>query len=135
MSESDVAARLPEGEAGVTRVTDRGEVVDAGVATARPDDVPPVVSIRTVATLSPASRTVRSAFRLSVIPSGGSVPLDGVMMSQGRSLVAVKGTAAPRPGTNSVRGNVPVPKGTTAWGEARATTIDASDENGPGRER
>ncbi len=102
------------GAAGVTSVTDTGEVVVAAVGTVCPDDDPPVVLIFTFAVLSPGSRVVRSAVSVSVIPPGGRVPLDGVIVSQGRSLVAVNCTAEPCPGTNSVRVKLPLPNGTMA---------------------
>src|SRR3954470_17191033 len=88
---------LPCGATGVTVVTETGTLKGGVVSSATtPFDAAPNVRM-TVAVFVPSFSAIGSERMVSVIPSGPSVPEDGLTVAQGLSVRAVNGTAGVRP--------------------------------------
>src|SRR5205809_998017 len=90
------------GETGVTTLMETGTVT-GGLASSEPIFAGEPGKVRMmVAVKVPLGRSAGSAETLSVSPAAGRMPLDGVTVSHGSSVDAMKANAVPWPGMKTV---------------------------------
>src|SRR4051794_13938918 len=95
ISELAEGVEIVDGETGVTTLMETGTVTGGLLSSAPTFDGEPGKVTMMVAVKVPLGRSAGSAETLSVSPAAGRMPLDGVTVSHGSSLIAKKPIAAP----------------------------------------